>query len=100
MPNFGGSETGLPQPLLSILEERMYIEEVNAGHTDSLPPPDPSSRQDATLPSEVLSTSASGPDFKPVELHFAAGEEQGILLGDHSAGTDKEDSQYWPCLEP
>jgi len=35
MPNFGGSETGLSQPLLSVLEECMEIEEVS--RTDSPP---------------------------------------------------------------
>jgi len=123
MPNFGGSETGLSQPLLSILEERMDIEEVNAGRTDSPPSTDPSSRQEATLPLEVLSTSATGPGSNPVELQLAAGEEQGKQLGDQPASGDKEDSpilalpralvarQYWvsgatnlkidqPCAEP
>jgi len=85
MPNFGSSETGLLQPLLSVLEELMEMEEVS--HTDSPPPPAPvpapSSQQDATPPPEVCSASVSGPGPKPVEFKLAAGEEQGILHGDH-----------------
>jgi len=72
-------------------EERMEIEEVS--RTDSPPPPAPipapSSQQDATFPSVVRPTSISSPVSKPVELQLAAGEEQGILHGDHPAGTDK-----------
>jgi len=84
MPNFGDSETGLSQPLLSLSEEQMD-----------------SSQQDATLPSAVRSTSTSSPASKPVELQLAAMEEQGILSGDHPAGPDEEDSPYTgPASDP
>jgi len=36
MPNFGGSETGLLQPLLSVVEEHMEIEEVSHAKPNSL----------------------------------------------------------------
>jgi len=112
MPNFGDSETGLSQPLLSIVGDDMDIEEVEASRVDSPPPPapvsTPSSLQGATLHSEVPSTGASSPDSNPVELQLAAGEEQGILLGENpTGGEDQDDSpilalpralvarQYW-----
>jgi len=90
-------------------EKHMEIEEVSQPDSP-LPPapvPAPSSQQDATLSSAVCSTSTSSPASKPVELQLAAGEEQGILSGDHPAGLDEEDSpilalpralvarQYW-----
>jgi len=84
-------------------EERIEIEEVS--RTDSPPPPAPalapSNQQDATLPSVVRSTSISSPVSKPVKFQLAAREEQGILHGDHPAGTDKrEDSADPPTIAP
>jgi len=74
VPNFGGSEIGLSQPLLSLSAKRMKTEE--ASQTDSPAPPAlvpaPSSQQDASV---VCSTITGSPGFKPVELQLAAGEE-------------------------
>jgi len=95
LPNFGDSEIGMSQSLLSILGDNMDIDKSEASRIDSpLPPapvPAPSSQQDATLPSELPSTSASVPDSDPVELQRVAEEEQSILLGETSAGGDEDD---------
>jgi len=76
MQNFCDCETGLPQPLLSVLEDNMDVEEVEVSRVDSpslpAPVPAPSSQQDATLLSEVPSNSASDSDSNPVELQHAA----------------------------
>jgi len=63
MPNFGGSETGLSQPLLFVVGDSIDFQEVEASRVNSPPPPAPvpapSGQQGATLPPGVPSTSAS-----------------------------------------
>jgi len=81
----------------------MEIEEISQPDSP-LPPapfPAPSSQQDTTLPSAVRSTSISSPVSKPVKLQLTAGEEQGILHGDHPAGINKrDDSADPPTIAP
>jgi len=72
MPNFGNSETGISQPLLSVVDTNMDHEEVEASCVDSpltlAPVSAPNSPQGATLHSKVPPTSASSPESNPVEL--------------------------------
>jgi len=110
MQNFCDCETGLPQPLLSVLEDNMDVEEVEVSRVDSpslpAPVPAPSSQQDATLLSEVPSNSASDSDSNPVELQHAA-ERSRAYSRWKPRGGDEDDSpilalpralvarQYW-----
>jgi len=74
----------------------MECEEVEASRTNSpptqAPGSAPSSPKGAAVSPKELSTSTSGPASEPVKLQLAAGEEQGILLGEPSLEADDEEN--------
>jgi len=92
MPNFGDSKIGLTRPLLPVLDTDMECDEARKNHADSSSPSAlvtaPSGPQDATNSVEVLSTSVGSPVANPVKHLLDAGEEQGILLDEHSIAFD------------